>query len=48
MWNPTLGLLGHVQVGVLLDAYLDEAALGRTACTRHFALDLLCDQEDVH
>ena len=39
MWNPMLGLLCHVQAGVLMDPYLDEAC--------HFALDQLCDNADV-
>ena len=48
MWNTILGLLCHVQAGVLMDSYLDEAVLGRMACSCHFALDPVFDKADFH
>ena len=36
IWNPTLGIFCHVQVGVFMEAYVDEVDLGRNALSCHF------------
>ena len=38
-----LGLFCHVQIGVFVEAYLDEVDMGRIALSFHL-LDLLCDK----
>ena len=53
MMNTTCGtlywtFLCHVQVGVFLESYFDEVVLGRIALSCHFALDILCDEEEMH
>ena len=44
MWNPMLASLCHFEVGVVLEALLDEVAMGRIALACHFSLDVLCDK----
>ena len=39
-----LGLFCHVQIGVFMEAYLDEVDMGRIALSCHFSLDLRCDK----
>ena len=41
MWNPTLGLFCHVQVGVFTESYSYEVCLERIALSSHFAFDFL-------
>ena len=48
IWNPMLGLLRHAHVGVSMEALLDDKDLGRIALSCHFALDVLCDEAEVH
>ena len=38
-WNPMLASLCHFEVGVVLEALLDEVDMGRTALACHFSLD---------
>ena len=44
VWNYMLDALCHFEVGVVLGALLDDAAMGRIALACHFSLDLLCDK----
>ena len=44
MWNPMLASLCHSEVGVVLEALLDEVDMGRITLSRHFSLDVLCDK----
>ena len=41
-------LLLHVQIGGIVELFLDEIDLARLALSFHFALDLLCDKEVAH
>ena len=43
-----LGLLCHVQVGILVVSCFDETVLGGIGLSCHFALGPLCDKTDVH
>ena len=45
MWNPKLGLLCHVDMGVYMGAVLDDESLRRIALSCHFALDISCSKE---
>ena len=45
MWNPTLGLFCHVNIGVMMVEVLDDDSLGRIALSCHFALEILCSEE---
>ena len=48
MWNPTLGLFCHVQVGVIMESESDEVVLERIALSCHFALDSECEKAELH
>ena len=42
IWNPMLAFLCHFEIGVRLEALLDEIDMGRIALACHFSMDLLC------
>ena len=44
IWNPMLASLCHFEVGVVLEALLDEVDMGRIALACHFSLDVLCEK----
>ena len=44
IWNPMLASLCHFEVGVVMEALLDEVDMGRIALACHFSLDVLCDK----
>ena len=44
IWNPMLESLCHLEVGVVLEALLDEVDIGRIAVSCHFSLNVLCDK----
>ena len=44
VWDSMLDALCHFEVGVVLGALLDDAAMGRIALASQFSLDLLCDK----
>ena len=43
-WNPLLGLLCHVRIGVCMETLFDDKGLGRVAFSCHFALDIVSDK----
>ena len=43
-WNPMLASLCHFEVGVVMEALLDDFDMGRIALACHFSLDVLCDK----
>ena len=45
IWNPTLGLFCHVEIGVFPGAVLDDKSLGKIALSCHFALDISCGKD---
>ena len=42
--NPMLELLLHVQIGGILELFVDEIDLTRIALSCHFAADFLCNK----
>ena len=48
MWNPMMELPLHVQIGGILELFVEEIDLARIALSCHFARDVLCDKESVH
>ena len=48
MWNPLVELLCNVQIGGILEPFVDEIELERIALSCHFALDVLCDMKGAH
>ena len=44
IWNPTMELLFHVQIGGIFEIFVEEIDLARIACSCHFAFVLLCDK----
>ena len=45
MWNPTLGLFCHVDMGVCMGAVFDDESLRMIALSCHCALDISCSKE---
>ena len=48
MWNPMFGLFCHEPAGAFMEAYFEEADLGRIALSCDFALDVPCDKAEAH
>ena len=46
--NPTMELLFHVQIGGIVELFVDEIDLARIALSCYFALDLLCDKAGAY
>ena len=44
IWNSMLASLCHFEVGVVMEALLDEVDMGGSALSCHFSLDVLCDK----
>ena len=42
-----LEFLCHSEVGVVMEALLDEVNMGRIALSCHFSLDVLCDKVSI-
>ena len=45
MWNPTLGLFCHVDIGVINSEVLDDDSMGKIEMSCHFAVDIQCGKE---
>ena len=46
-WNPLLDLVFLKHVSGIVDSYLGDFDLAKIAFSCHFAIDLLCDKEEV-
>ena len=44
VWNPMLSALCHFEIGTIMEAFLEEASIGRIALSCHFSLDVLCEK----
>ena len=44
VWNPMLASLCHIEMGVGMEALLEEVDMGRIALACHFSLDVLRDK----
>ena len=44
IWNPMLESLCHFEIGVGMEALLDEVDMGTNALACHLSSDILCDK----